>query len=106
MAQEVSHDVVARAPNWLPLPGEILGAAEPTVDENDLFPKGNVTSLYAHQGYGLIKNDRGEEISFSLAEVSLVGPKGHRRYLAEGCRVGYDVSWTSHGLHVSKMKIY
>lgn len=106
MAQNASHEVAARAPNWLPLPGAEIDLAPQVVDENDLFPKGFVTSYYPQQGLGLVKNDRGEEISFSLAEVDLIGPKGHRKFLSEGCRVGYDISCTSHGPRVSKIKVY
>jgi cold shock CspA family protein len=103
----VESHAEARPPNWLPLPGEELAAGEPppVVNEDDLFPKGEVLSFYPQQGYGYVKNDRGQELVFRLTEIALVGPKDER-YLAPGCRVGYDVSWTSHGLHVSRLKIY
>lgn len=98
--------IEARQPNWFPLPGERWGAQMPVVAEDDFFPKGEVLSFYPKQGYGYVRTGRGEELIFRLSEAELVGPKGHPQYLAAGCRVGYDVSWTSSGLHVSRMKIY
>jgi cold shock CspA family protein len=100
--------IETRSPNWLPIPGGGVqkSATAPAVEENDFFPKGTVASYFSHQGFGTIKNDRGEAINFRLAEVSLIGPKGDKRFLGTGLRVGYDVSWTSHGLHVSRIKIY
>ena len=101
--------IEARPPNWLPLPGAEPAPAreaEPAVDDEDLFPKGRVQTFYPRQGEGAIANDRGELIPFCVAEIELVGPKGHARYLAAGARVGYDVSCTSHGRRISRMKVY
>lgn len=98
-----------RAPNWLPLPTEDIPASAeqmPVVEENDLFPKGEVVSFYPRQGVGTMKNARGEELPFRIAEVDLVGPKGHPRYIAQGARVGYDVGWSSHGMRLCRMKVY
>ncbi|MFH0799338.1 MAG: hypothetical protein V2A66_04055 [Pseudomonadota bacterium] len=100
--------VASRPPNWLPVPGDKIGSLQefPHVDESDLFPKGEIASYYPQQGYGYIRTARGQSLIFRVAEMDLAGPKRHRRYIAAGCRVGYDVSWTSHGLRVSRMKIY
>lgn len=97
-----------RPPNWLPLPGERItgGESAPHVDEDDVFPKAEVLTFYPRQGVGTLKTDRGETFDFSLANIELVGPKGHMRYLDAGARVGYDVSWTSHGLKINRLKIY
>lgn len=98
-----------RFPNWLPFPGRRLQAPvemEPAVDEHDLFAKAEIIRYYPNQGYGFLKNTRGEDIFFRVAELDLVGPKGHKKYLRVGRRVGIDVGWTSRGLHVSKMKVY
>ncbi|HPM40978.1 MAG TPA: hypothetical protein PLY45_00905 [bacterium] len=99
----------AREPNWLPLPvGRVAEAAEdsPEVSEEDLFPKGEVVSFYPRQGLGTLRNARDEIVPFSLSEVELVGPKGHPKYLMGGARVGFDVSWTSGGTRVCRMKVY
>lgn len=94
--------------NWLPLPqmGLAKKVSEQVVDENDLFPKGQVTQFYPYQGYGYVKNNRGVEIIFNMDEIELVGPKADKKHLAVGARVGYDVSWTSKGLHIRALKIY
>ena len=101
--------IESRPPNWLPLPGgrrEAPGEAMPAVDENDLFPKGKVEAFYPRQGLGSVVNDRGESLPFRIAEIDLVGPKGQSRYLSAGARVGYDISHTSHGRRISRIKIY
>jgi len=99
-------NVEARPPNWLPIPGEIVEEVSPEVEEDDLFPKGEVVSFYPRQGYGQILSSNGEKFIFRMEEVELVGPKGHTRYIVEGCRVGYDVGQTSGGMHVTKLKPY
>jgi cold shock CspA family protein len=76
-----------------------------TVDENDNFPKGRVSKYFPYQGYGFIIDKNGKEVYFSIAELDLVGVKG-KEALRAGYPVGYDVSRTSHGLHVKKLKIY
>lgn len=104
---DASQKVLARSPNWLPLPqaGLVQKVIETVVDENDFFPKGEVISFFPRQGYGYIKNNQGQEIFFCLEELDLVGPKPAAD-LSIGSRVGYDVSWTSSGLHVRTLKIY
>lgn len=99
-------NVEARPPNWLPLPGAVIEEAPPPVEEDDLFPKGDVISFHPRQGVGFIRSVSGERISFRLDEVELVGPKGHRRYIAEGRRIGYDVARTTDGVRVTKLKVY
>lgn len=101
--------IEARFPNWLPLPGEGLippAQQEPEVDESDLFSKGEIASFYPNQGYGYVRTAHGAEILFRLSEVTLVGPKGEPSCIAIGRRVGYDASHTSHGMHVSRLKVY
>ncbi|MBT3181301.1 MAG: hypothetical protein HN337_02195 [Deltaproteobacteria bacterium] len=99
-------DVEVRAVNWLPLPCDIVMEDSPSVEEDDLFPKGEVMSFHPKQGYGEIKNVRGELIGFRMEELEMIGPKGDAKYLSEGKRVGYDVGWTSHGMHITKIKVY
>jgi cold shock CspA family protein len=52
-----------------------------------------------------VKNKHGKDVYFNLDEVRFIGEKDHRQ-LQEGIEVGYDVGWTSHGLHITKIKIY
>ena len=103
-----SH-VVARPPNWLPLPQASFVkkvTEEAPVEVNDLFPKGEVVTFYPHQGYGYIKDRQGQEILFRLEELELIGPKGDKKHITVGARVGYDVSCTSSGPHVRVLKVY
>lgn len=98
----------SRLPNWLPVPSrrgreEIV---EPSVDEHDLFTKGKVARYYPNQGFGFVKNEKGEDLYFKLAELDFIGPKADKKYLREGARVGFDVAWTSKGLHIRYLKIY
>ncbi len=111
-------------PNTLPLPYPVVdlapsaaipGAVPPSapietmspilVDVNDNFPKAQVAKYFLHQRYGFIVDAKGREIYFNLNELDFVGAKG-KADLKVGIPVGYDVSWTSHGLHVKKLKIY
>lgn len=103
-----NHTFEARQPNWLPPPAEPLGGPLPAqvVDENDMFSKGEIVSFYPHQGFGTLKNARGDNIEFRLSELDFIGPKKGPSFIASGVRVGFDVCRTSHGPHVSKLKLY
>lgn len=107
MTNQVSQ-IAARPPNWLPLPqiGLVKKAAGVQVDENDLFPKGEVASFYPNQGYGYIKDRNGNEVYFKLEELDLVGPKTDKSHITIGAKVGYDLSCTSRGPHVRILKVY
>jgi len=103
----MSTQVIARPPNWLPLPQPgLMKVVEVKVDENDLFPKGEVSSYFPRQGYGFIKDRNGKDVYFKLEELDFVGPKADKSYLSVGSKVGYDISCTSHGPHVRVLKIY
>lgn len=103
----MQSNLQARPVNWLPLPVEhFLGGSKIVVDEADQFSKGEVVKFFPQQGYGFVRIHSGVDVYFNLAELDLVGPKADPGYLKPGSRVGYDVSWTSKGLHISKLKIY
>jgi len=96
-----------RDPNWLPVPFSIERAPDvQVVEENDLFPKGSVSNFYPRQGYGAIKDAKGIDLYFNLDEAELVGPKGDKKYLGAGKRVGFDRSRTSEGERIIKIKVY
>lgn len=100
--------VKKRPPNWLPLLN-IFRAVRPEdieVSRDDLFPKGEITKFFDKQEYGFIKDQHGKDLYFHLNELDFVGPKNQKSFIKAGVKVGYDVSWTSHGLHVKRMKIY
>jgi len=72
---------------------------------NDLFSKGRVTKWFPRQGYGIVTDKNNREVYFSLLEMDFVGEKG-KESLKVGAFVGFDPSWTSHGLHIKHMKVY
>lgn len=96
-----------RPPNWLPI-GRLrkVEAEEIVVSQNDLFPKGEVVKFFSGQDYGFIRDQHGKDIYFHLGEVDFVGPKNSKNFIKVGAKVGYDLSWTSHGQHVRRIKIY
>lgn len=71
----------------------------------DRFSKGRVVKYFPQSHYGFIKDRRGKDLYFNIDELRFSGEKG-REALKEGIEVGYDVAWTSKGLHISKIKIY
>lgn len=71
----------------------------------DKFSKGRVMKYFPQSKYGFLKDNRGRDVYFNVDEVRFVGNKG-REALKEGIEVGYDVSWTSHGRHIARIKIY
>jgi len=71
----------------------------------DKFSRGRVVRFVAQSRYGFIKRKKGSDVYFNLDEVRFAGEKGAKD-LQEGQNVGYDVGRTSHGLHITKIKIY
>ncbi|MEW5976542.1 MAG: cold shock domain-containing protein [Acidobacteriota bacterium] len=67
------------------------------------FPEGEITNFFPDKGYGFITNSKGERIFFFLPEVDTMGYRV--RDIRKGLRVGYDVSLTSKGRRISRMKI-
>lgn len=101
------EQVKRRGPNWLPL-GRLLHVSpeEIVVSTEDLFPKGEVVKFFFGQDYGFIRDQHGKDIYFHLGELDFVGPKNSKNFIKVGAKVGYDLSWTSHGQHVRRIKIY
>ncbi|MDO8526732.1 MAG: hypothetical protein Q7T03_03480 [Deltaproteobacteria bacterium] len=99
--------VKKRHPNWLPTPRPLkIVPDQIVVSENDLFPKGEVIKFFQGQDYGFIKDQHGRDVYFHLGELDFVGPKNTKNFIKVGARIGYDLSWTSHGQHVRRIKIY
>lgn len=71
----------------------------------DKFPRGRISRFFPKSRYGFIKDRNGRDVYFNLDEVRFVGDKDQRD-IQEGAEVGYDLSWTSRGEHVIRMKIY
>jgi ''Cold-shock'' DNA-binding domain. len=79
--------------------------SQPGDDSEEKFPRGKILRFFWQNRYGFLKDKVGRDLYFNLDEVRFVGEKDHRD-LQEGMEVGYDVGWTSHGLHVTRIKIY
>ena len=80
--------------------------AEIEVSEEDLFPKGEIVKYFPNQEYGFIRDQHGKDVYFHLGEIDYVGPKNAKHFIKVGAKIGYDLSWTSHGQHVRRIKIY
>ena len=93
-----ASSVIVPLPLPLPLPQVIIDIA-------DNFSKGRVVKFFPYQGYGFITDRNGREVYFNLLEMDFAGAKG-KEAIVVGAPVGYDVAWTSRGLHVKKMKVY
>lgn len=101
-----SRHIQGRLPNWLPLPMVSEYVETPAVEDDDLFPKGEIVEFHKRQGIGVVKNAAGKCISFKLETIELIGPKGQPRYVKAGGRVGFDVARTKNGYQITKLKIY
>jgi len=90
-----------------------LGEAESTPDSllsadegrADKFYRGRIIKLHRGGARGMLRSASGRDIPFLFAFVTVVGTHRRLEDLREGMEVGYDVSWTSHGLRVSVIQI-
>jgi len=74
-------------------------------ETSEKFPRGHISKFFPKSRYGFIKDRNGRDVYFNLDELRFVGDKDQRD-IREGAEVGYDLSWTSRGEHVIRMKIY
>ncbi len=81
-------------------------AAADAIGPDDKFRKGRIVKYFPQSSYGFVRDERGKEIYFHLDELRFIGAKNDRRYVCEGAPVGVDVSRTSRGLRIVKMKLY
>lgn len=101
------EQVKKRPTNWIPITkGFKFVPEEIIVSQDDLFPKGEIVKFFQNQDYGFIRDQHGADVYFHLNELDLVGPKNSKNFIKVGAKIGYDLSWTSHGQHVRKLKIY
>lgn len=95
--------------NYLPIPnavGAVVQAPLAAVDENDNFSKGVVTKYFQNQSYGFVRDHLNRELFFHVDEMDFCGVKNSKKFITVGARVGYDISRTSHGLRIKRIKIY
>jgi hypothetical protein len=75
----------------------------------DNFYRGMIARLDRARGRGLVRSHQGRELPFQFPFVQVTGaPIGGRfpgiDLLNEGDSVGFDVGWTSSGLHVTVIR--
>lgn len=95
--------------NYLPIPNAVGAIAQtpvPTVDENDNFSKGVITKYFQNQSYGFVRDHLNRELFFHVDEMDFCGVKNNKKFITVGGRVGFDISRTSHGLRIKRIKIY
>ncbi|PIR24802.1 MAG: hypothetical protein COV43_08670 [Deltaproteobacteria bacterium CG11_big_fil_rev_8_21_14_0_20_42_23] len=105
----MSLQVQKREAHWMPLPegcSAVVGAPAYQVDEMDKFSKGEIVSFFPRQQFGFVRLNNNEEAYFSLQALELVGENASVDRLCVGLRIGYDVAWTSKGVHVNRIKMY
>ena len=101
---QVTQKLQARKANWLPLPLEAI-VFEPELPRDGLF-KGEIIEYFARQGIGKVKTFAGVSYVFAIPELEFIGGKPARLQLKLGSRVGFDISQSSRGLRVQRMKVY
>lgn len=69
------------------------------------MPRGTVVRLDRQRGFGFVETERGATIFFYLPTVDFIGGRGPRD-LEVGTVVGYDVTLTSKGERITKMRIH
>ena len=67
------------------------------------YPEGEITNYNPEKGYGFITSEKGEKIFFFLPEVDTMGCRPDD--IRKGARVGFDVSLTSKGRRISRIKV-
>lgn len=105
----MTEDLQPFVPNTVPLPNVACLDATPALapaDENDLFSKGVVIKYFQNQSYGFVRDHIGRELFFHVDEMDFFGAKNNKSFITVGARIGYDVSRTSHGLRIRRIKIY
>lgn len=104
----IQKEKVQKRPlNWIPVLKTSRAVPEEiAVSQEDLFPKGEIVKYFSGQDYGFIRDQHGRDVYFHLGEIDFVGPKNSKNFIKVGSKIGYDLSWTSHGQHVRRIKIY
>jgi hypothetical protein len=104
MNDSVSH-IDARPPNWLPVPGceDEPARRVAHVDDADFFSKGEVEAFYPQQGRGVVRCRQGTTLSFTIAEIHVLGDASQ---IEAGMPIGFDASCTSKGRRITKLKVY
>ena len=73
--------------------------------QQDLFHHGVIAKLFPTNNTGFVRTASGHEVPFSYELVILLGDVKKPGELKEGMEVGYDLTWTSKGLRISKINV-
>ncbi len=79
--------------------------ADAPEQSGERFYLGTIRKLFPTAGLGMVRSDSGREIPFAALHVVICGSVHRFDDLREGMRVGFDVSWTSHGLRVTVLNV-
>ena len=79
--------------------------AADAVESAERFYRGHIAKLWRGSQRGTVRGASGREVPFVFPHVNMLGSRRRFADLREGMEVGYDVSWTSHGLRVSVLRI-
>lgn len=106
----MSDTLLQWVPNQIPIPGAAAVTAAAVAlseaDQNDLFSKGTITKYFQNQSYGFVRDHLDRELFFHVDEMDFCGAKNSKKFITVGARIGFDVSRTSHGLRIKRIKIY
>ena len=79
---------------------------EPT-STRDRYYRGVITRVYYGSESGTLTSETtGREYRFKYPFVDIVGPIPRIDGLREGMAVGFDLGWTSHGIRVTRIRIF
>jgi hypothetical protein len=81
------------------------GSDEERRSQLENYYRGTIAKLHRNPERGVLRTASGREVPFTFAHVTMVGDRRRFAHLHEGLVVGYDVSWTSKGLRVSRIRI-
>lgn len=76
-----------------------------TNDTENKFRPAKVIKFLPNAGYGFVRDNNGKEIYFHYDEIRFVGKKLDRSAIREGLEVGIDISLTSRGARVTRLKV-
>lgn len=86
--------------------GEEERVGDDVTGRENLFYQGIILRLYPGRKRGVIRTGNGREVPFSFATVDLLGDDQRFDQLYEGMPVGFDLTRTSEGLRITKIKVY
>ena len=100
-------NIAKRKPNWLPLPrgAKSLEVSAKSPECKGMFPMGKIVRFLPNSRFGKIKIKNDTEVLFSMNELEVI-PREAGARIKEGLEVGYDLSLTSKGKKIIKIRVF